>query len=140
MVQKQNKSRKQKTFRGAGIFFICTQDNTALFLKRSADVMEPGTWGIPGGSAKPEEKLAETAKRETVEEITNLPRNSRVIDSITNKGDGWRYKIFIVDVPLEDKDAWTPRIKINYEHTGYNWFPLAQFPDNLHSVIQILQT
>ena len=48
-------------------------DNEYLLTLRSQDVLEPGTWGIPGGRVEAGENPYEAAERETEEELGSLP-------------------------------------------------------------------
>lgn len=124
---------------GAGIFFVCTEDNTALLIRRSPNVSEPGTWGISGGNLKNDESFARGAIRETLEELGSIPRG-RVIEALKNRGAGWKYTIFVADIPWKQKKIWSPRIQLNHESDQFKWFPLNELPSNLHSVIAVIKT
>jgi 8-oxo-dGTP pyrophosphatase MutT (NUDIX family) len=136
-------AKKLKTYvhgptRGAGILFVCSEDNTALLALRSKHVLAPDTWGVPGGKVKKDETFFETgAVRETKEEFGSIPKDGTLIDSMISEGDGWIYKTFIINIPLSSKDNW--KIKLNYEHTEYKWFPMGELPDNLHHVINMIK-
>lgn len=76
---------------GAGLLFVCQEDNTCLLLKRSHSVQEPGTWGIAGGAIEisndednsgPESSM-DGAKREAIEELGSLPKNHIYLKIIT---------------------------------------------------------
>lgn len=121
---------------GAGILFVCIDDNTLLLAMRSSQVSEPGTWGTFGGAIEPNEDMANAAIRETKEEAGVLPLNSRLITTLSNG----IFKIFISDISLDNKDLWMKKIKLNKEHTKIQWFKLGELPDNLHKSISIIKT
>jgi len=124
---------------GSGILLVSIEDQTALLLKRSNNVQEPGTWGIPGGAVGEGEGRLESAMRESIEELGSLPRLEDHIDTITyNKGD-FTYETFVYNVSLEEKNKWTPTIKLNWENDEYRWFPFNSLPTNLHFGIQYVK-
>lgn len=122
---------------GAGILFFDHLQRRYLLLLRSADVLDPGLWGIPGGAiprrsttgqllnpwvAAQNEVLEETGKRlhDSVEpdaEVTWHAPNSSF----------W-YKTFLVAVP-----TFTPRL--NWESDDFGWFTQQEvraLGDELH--------
>lgn len=128
-----------KIRKGAGIFFVCTEDNTALLIRRSPEVSEPGTWGIAGGNAEEGESATKTALRETLEELGSLPRG-RVVETLENAGAGWKFTVFVADIPWKQKKLWSAKIKLNYESDQFKWFRLNKLPPNLHSAISVVKT
>ena len=128
-----------KIRRGAGIFFICTEDNTALLIRRSQEVSEPGTWGISGGKVEQGEGFARGAVRETIEELGSIPRG-RIVEVLENAAEGWKYMIFVADISWKQKKLWTAKIKLNYENDAIKWFRLNNLPDNLHSAVSVIRT
>jgi len=128
----------KSTPNGAGILFICDEDNTALFLLRSKYVRDSNTWGLPGGGLKPNETFNNAAKREAIEELGSIPQKAKFVHVLDNKNDNWIYKIYIVNISQSEKNSWTPTIKLNHEHTDFKWFPLGELPKNLHKAINIL--
>lgn len=123
---------------GAGAFFVCTEDSTALLIRRSERVSEPGTWGISGGTVEAKETPEKGAYRETIEELGSMPKQLRFIHKMNNNING-NYHIYIFDIPLVEKRNWTTKIILNYESSEYKWFPLGDLPDNLHSAISIIK-
>ena len=128
-----------KTRRGAGIFFICTEDNTALLIRRSQEVSEPGSWGISGGNLEKGEKFTQGAIRETLEELGSIPRG-RIVEVLQNAGAGWKFLIFVADIPWKQKKIWTAKIRLNNESDAIKWFRLNNLPPNLHSAVSIIRT
>ncbi len=124
---------------GAGVLFVCRDDNTALFLKRSQKYDEPGVWGLPGGGGEAGETPGETAKREVIEELGSFPVNFKTIDKIVNKKENNSYIIFVLSLPMSEKLRWKDTIQLNDEHDAFEWFKLGEFPKDLHSAISVLQ-
>lgn len=125
---------------GAGILFMCPDDNTVLLIQRSRYVEEGGTWGLPGGTAERGEKPSDAAVRETQEEVGSMPGRTRLVDTLVKKDKRGEYHIFVIQIPSDEKELWTPKIKLNWESTQYKWFRLDSIPENLHSAIAIIQT
>ncbi|HUA46154.1 MAG TPA: NUDIX hydrolase [Solirubrobacteraceae bacterium] len=71
-----------------------------LLALRSRWVDEPATWGIPGGAIRDGEAPEEAARRETAEEIGQLPPYRVVAQVVQDCGGGWRFHIFLADVEL----------------------------------------
>lgn len=69
-----------------------------LLALRSRGVDEPATWGIPGGAIRDGEATEEAARRETVEEIGQLPPYRVAAEDVQDCGGGWLFRIIIADV------------------------------------------
>lgn len=129
--------------RAAGIAFTCQEDNTMLLAFRSARVMQPLSWGFPGGAIEPDESEWEGAKREVEEELGGLPNNMKSLTATTfeDPAANFTYTTFIVNIPLLDKEKWS--IILNWENTDSNWFNINSLPSPLHfgvkSVFELLQ-
>jgi 8-oxo-dGTP pyrophosphatase MutT (NUDIX family) len=151
--------RKNPTFwgtAGAGILFVCEEDQTYFLMHRSRHVEQPRTWGIPGGSVKGEgfydsEMATERptdatfwkgAKKETKEECGDLPNMSKsdIIGYIDFVSGSFIYRNFIVSLSLEEKLEWTPTIELNWENDAYEWIPFDDIDSyNLHfGVVYVL--
>ncbi|KAG2496564.1 hypothetical protein HYH03_005386 [Edaphochlamys debaryana] len=107
---------------GAGLLICC--EGACLVLKRSEASGNPGSWGLPGGNADPEDAgdLLKTALREAGEEIGALPEGLQVRGSIlTRRGKALqkRYTIFICTIPPPSRAAYQPTL--NDEHTDWRW-------------------
>ncbi len=124
---------------GAGVLFTCTEDNSALFLLRSDEVSEPGTWGVPGGSMEQGEQPFDTARRETLEELGSVPRGAEYIDHLVNENNNLEYHIFVYNISLDEKKEWSNTILLNHEHIEYRWFKQNKIPNNLFSGLAILK-
>ena len=145
---------------GAGILLICKEDSTALLLRRSKNVEQPLTWGIPGGAVTEgwhdsddingedvsDQSFKETAIRETREELFSEEINDSDFEStfksLFNDEDlvgqtefrdgGFVYKTFIYNITLDEKRKITPLIKLNWENTKAKWYSLSSLPSDLH--------
>lgn len=111
--------------RGAGL--LLTHRGQVLLLLRSDEVLEPGTWGIPGGAVPRrddglfEDNLA-SARRETKEEIGFAPRG-RMLDSFVWREPRFQYTTFLVEVSLAVKRR---RPRLNWENDDWGWFALEE--------------
>jgi uncharacterized protein len=114
---------------GAGIAFI-TPDGLCLFLKRSSRGDHAGEWCLPGGTAKDDETPLETARREAIEEIGDIPEGKlRELAHITL--DGVEFVTFVQRVK---DDLFAP--ELNYEHTDHIWAQIDDPPEPLHPGVE----
>lgn len=69
---------------------LCSCGDEALFLRRSAQCGNPGTWGLPGGNADDEDRgqLLATALREAGEEVGGLPEGLQVAGQVLTRWGG----------------------------------------------------
>ncbi len=138
--------------KAAGCVFICLEDQTILLLKRSRGVENPGTWGIAGGAIvnedlgmeddfynqdenhipDPDQKIfKDSAIDETVEEMGSFPGNSEMLGSTDFSEGSFTYRTHIYNISLEEKQKWTPTIRLNLENDKYGWFSIMSLPPNL---------
>ena len=91
-----------------------------LLALRSRSVDEPATWGVPGGAIRDGETPEAAARRETVEEIGQLPAYRVTGEVVQDCGGGWRFHLILADT---DKlfDAYT-----HHETDATGWFTRAQ--------------
>lgn len=117
----------------SGILFVCLDDSTVLLLKRSDSVKNPRKWGIPGGKQEDkDESTLDTAKRESKEELSSLPRNKKQIGSHIIYRNKNPYEIFIYIISKIEKEKWSPKIKLDDENEKYKWFSVNKLPKNQH--------
>lgn len=129
---------------GAGILFVCPDDDTILLGKRAAWVEDPGTWGAPGGSVDggwrippiddPVEDMSVfhgTALRETEEECGSLPSGLSLSRFISSEKMGFRYVTYLARLTSEQKAEWQP-VAADGETDEWVWFPLDSLPDPVH--------
>jgi 8-oxo-dGTP pyrophosphatase MutT (NUDIX family) len=119
---------------GATILVV-DQRNYLLLVKRS----DNGCWGTPGGSLEPGEVVESAAKRETFEE-TNLTVGEMALFGVFS-GPELFYKypngdeVFNVIIAYLSRD-WRGELKLNEEHTEWNWFAANEIPDDLSPPIK----
>lgn len=136
---------------GAGVLFLCSEDDTVLLLKRAGWVAEGGTWGIPGGAVdegwqdtpitepiQDEEEFVEAAIRETAEECGSLPPGfslSRSTPHAVWEDCGFRYFTYLVRLTARQRAAWLPESH-DQETDDFQWFPLTDLPSDLHPGVE----
>jgi len=119
----------------SGVLFV-TPDRTMLLLRRSLDVLEPWTWGIPGGAIPededgPELSPLDNAMKEAEEEVgpAFLKQRQKLLGSVVmeDPDSGFRYTTFVVSV-------WRPfDVTLNWEHDDWGWFTEEDLPElDLH--------
>ena len=129
---------------GAGILFVCREDDTVLLMLRSGDVEQPYTWGIPGGSVRGEgmysrrggatpgitdDQFWRGAKQETIEECGSLPPNfsdSSLVAQFDYVDGSFCYRNFVCDISRADKLQWD--IELNWENDEYAWVRAGELP------------
>jgi 8-oxo-dGTP pyrophosphatase MutT (NUDIX family) len=103
--------------KGSGILFI--HRNEMLLLKRSPYVLEPNTWGIPGGAIPKNEKGEfksdwDSAVSESEEETGHSPERN-VVGSYVYISGAFKYTTFFVEV----EEKFTP--SLNWESSDFAW-------------------
>lgn len=124
---------------GSGILIVCLEDKTALLLKRSDNVEQPGTWGIAGGAIAPDEDTDRGAKREAQEELGSLPKLDDLLDVVKYLDGNFTYTTYVYSISLKEKREWSPKIQLNWENSAAKWFPLDALPGNLHFGVKYLK-
>lgn len=103
----------------SGIMY--TTGARVLLTLRSEEVLEPFTWGVPGGAIESGEDAYPSALREVREELgRNLPKGE-VIDRYVfqTPSKSFRYTTFIVAVP---ESAVELKFRLNWENDDWGWF------------------
>lgn len=105
----------------AFILYRSEADGKDVFLlqKRAGDMNNPGTWGLPGGTAHSGEDAWTTAWRESCEEMGDLPSVNPGVHLMLHE-DERTVHIFVCTVP----DIFTPPMDGDTQHetAGYGWF------------------
>ena len=114
--------------KGAGMLF--TTGEKILLLKRSSQVEQPGTWGVPGGAVKVDDDgghmpLLDAAKEEVREELGRLPAFRVIGKTVFRKG-GFEFVTFVALVQVEFKPT------LNWENDKSGWFAVDELPNRLH--------
>ena len=119
---------------GAAVL-VLDDEERLLMMKRS----DTGCWGIPGGSMEPGEIAEEAARRETLEE-TNLKIGELSLYGVFS-GPELYYKypngdeVYNVSIVYRSHD-WRGDIKLNAEHSEWNWFAANEVPENISPPIR----
>lgn len=116
---------------GAGLLFKAQDTGRVLFALRSAEVNEPGTWGVWGGAIDFHEDPLQAAKREAREEA-GYTGEIQFEKLFTFRRDGFTYTTFLGTIPHEFK----PRL--NWESEGYRWVEPGEWPQPLHFGVKAL--
>lgn len=106
--------------RAAGILFLTPQGET-LMMRRGPGGDFPHTWGVPGGHQEKGETLADTARREALEETGFAYKGD-----LTMIHDDGQFQTFLAHVP-EKFD-----VTICDESTGFVWAHPDLAPQPLH--------
>ena len=113
---------------GAAIL-VLNEQNRLLMMKRS----DNGCWGLPGGATEPGEVVEDAVKRETREEV-NLEIGEMSLFGVFS-GPELYYKypngdeVYNVTMIYVSRD-WRGEIKLNEEHTEWNWFAADDIPED----------
>jgi mutator protein MutT len=111
------------------VTLIVNEQNHLLMMKRT----DSGLWGIPGGAVELGEVIEEAAKRETREE-TNLDVVEMSLFGVFS-GPELYYKypngdeVYNVSIVYLAQD-WRGEIKLNDEHSEWNWFAADNLPED----------
>jgi oligoribonuclease (3'-5' exoribonuclease)/8-oxo-dGTP pyrophosphatase MutT (NUDIX family) len=118
---------------GSGVLFH--REDRILLMKRSASVVDPNLWGIPGGAVPIDEQgkpkdVKESAFQESDEEMGGLPSyHVTKAPVVFNKGK-FKYTTFLAEV----SDEFSPIL--NWEHSDFAWFDLMDLPKGIHPGVQ----
>ena len=114
---------------------IMDDQNRLLLLHRS----DNDCWGPPGGALELGEEV-ETAARREVREETGLELGGMTLFGVFSgpelfyvypNGDEV-YNVTIIYLAR----TWSGEIRLNGEHTAWNWFALGEIPDNISPPIK----
>jgi 8-oxo-dGTP pyrophosphatase MutT (NUDIX family) len=119
---------------GAAILVLDRQERL-LMMKRS----DSGSWGIPGGATEPGEVVEEAAKRETLEEVNLEIREMSLFGVFSGPELYYKYpngdEVYNVTIMYLSRD-WHGEIKLNHEHTEWNWFSADEIPEDVSPPIK----
>lgn len=101
--------------------------NRVLLTLRSEEVLEPGTWGVPGGAIHDGEIAYNGALREAQEELGPLPPHL-VFGEVVYEDGSFRYTTFLARVTPENAKSWTPML--NWENDDAQWIRVTDLPDD----------
>ena len=110
---------------GAGVLPVAASTKRVLLTLRSAEVAEPGTWGLPGGKVEPGEDITDAALREMREEL-GYTGPVQLVKSYRYEEPGFAFQNFIGFVPSQFA------VRLNWETEKAQWFDLERLPSPLH--------
>lgn len=114
----------------AGILFI-TKSKQVLLLQRGPSYPDhPSEWDFPGGTAEEGEMPLQTAERECVEEVGQLPEGKRLLHA-RRIAEDVDYTTFIQYID----EAFAP--VLNDEHVAFQWATAAAWPSPLHPGVAV---
>jgi 8-oxo-dGTP pyrophosphatase MutT (NUDIX family) len=119
---------------GAAVL-VLDEQNRLLMMRRS----DIARWEIPGGATEPGEVVENAAKRETLEE-TNLEIGETSLFGVFS-GPEFYFKypngdeVYNVTIVYLSRD-WRGEVKLNDEHTEWDWFAAADIPEDLSPPIK----
>ncbi len=111
---------------GAGCLFVAADTKNICIAHRSADVLEPGTWGTWGGAIDRNETPEKAIKREIVEETSYIGQVKLIHLYTFKHSSGFQYHNYFAVVPHE----FVP--KMDWETQNYKWTDLNKLPKPLH--------
>ena len=135
---------------GAGVVFVCPEDQKIFLQKRASDTHQgSGQWAFPGGGIHPENKrerlwalpipekyvlpdndplFYQQALEEVDEECGSVPPH-KAVDSYLYEDRGFKYRTFVATVTPETKRTWQidPDEEHAWESEKMGWFTVEQF-------------
>lgn len=115
----------------AGCLFVARSTKRLLFAHRSADVLEPHTWGTWGGALDEHETPQQCVLREAHEEAGYRDHIDLLKMSVFSHSSGFKYHTFLAVVDYE----FTP--KMNWETQDFAWIEFGKWPRNLHPGLRV---
>lgn len=109
----------------AGALPVACSTGRVLLTLRSQEVLEPGTWGIPGGRMEPNETAEDAAVREMREEL-GFDGDMILLPVFVYRETEF---VFYNFVALVD-DEFEP--ELDWENDDAGWFGPAELPEPLH--------
>ena len=111
--------------KGAGCLFLALNSGNVLIGKRSAKVMEPGTWGTWGGKIDGNENPVEALERELREECGFTQQADYIGVCVFREGE-FEYFNYLVTVKQEFQPT------LNDETDDFEWTNINNLPQPLH--------
>jgi ADP-ribose pyrophosphatase YjhB (NUDIX family) len=111
------------------VTLVLNEQNHLLMMKRT----DTEDWGIPGGAVELGEVIEDAAKRETKEE-TNLEIGEMSLFGVFSGPELYhKYpngdEVYNVSIVYLVHD-WRGEIRLNDEHSEWNWFAAGQIPED----------
>ena len=112
---------------GCGALIYSKSTHRYLFLLRSTS-RHRNSWGLVGGKAERGETAFECLQREILEELGGVIQDAKIrpIEKFTSENENFVYHTYHIVVDEEFIPS------LNWEHSGYCWVPLENYPKPLH--------
>jgi ADP-ribose pyrophosphatase YjhB (NUDIX family) len=119
------------------VTLIVDQERRLLMMKRT----DSGHWGVPGGAVELGEVIEEAAKRETREETNLEIVNMSLFGVFSGLELYYKYpngdEVYNVSIVYLSQD-WRGEIKLNEEHSEWNWFAADNIPEDISPPIKTI--
>ena len=119
---------------GAAVL-VLDEQNRLLMMKRS-DIVR---WRIPGGAMELGEVVENAARREALEETGLLIGEMSLFEVFSGPELYYKYpggdEVYNVSIVYVSHD-WRGEIKLNHEHTEWNWFTRSDIPEDVSPPIR----
>jgi ADP-ribose pyrophosphatase YjhB (NUDIX family) len=119
------------------VLLVLDEQNRLLMMKRS----DSGLWGIPGGAVELGEVIEAAAKRETFEEVSLEIGDMSLFGVFSGPELYYKYpngdEVYNVSIVYLSHD-WHGEIKLNHEHTEWNWFAADDIPEDISPPIKTI--
>ena len=113
---------------GVGAFIVNDKEEFLMLLRAKDSRVEPGTWMIPGGKVDFNEKMADTVKREVLEEVGI---DIEVIEAIKTNDHILPDQHWITTTFLCRIKSGEPKVMESHKHDDVKWFKMDELPENL---------
>lgn len=122
--------------KAAGLLIQRSDTGQFLLVLRSAEVMDPGVLGIPGGRIEPGEDEETAAAVEAEEELGPLPTIELVDRDVYQSGD-FTFVTFLALMDEREAQTWTPTL--NWENDAWVWLSVDELPKEIHpNVLRVI--
>lgn len=122
---RKSRTKDSATHIASGVMITADDTGRTLFVRRSGNGDQSGTWAFPGGAVEPGETVEQAAARECREEIGYDPSADleQAHRASTNDVD------FTTYLHNTDREF---RPHLNHEHDAYKWALVERAPEPLH--------
>ncbi len=119
-----------------GAVTLVLDDRQRLLMMKRTD---SGLWGVPGGAVELGEVIEEAAKRETREETSLEIVDMSLFGVFSGPELYYKYpngdEVYNVSIVYLSQH-WRGEVKLNEEHSEWNWFAAGDIPDDISPPIK----
>jgi 8-oxo-dGTP pyrophosphatase MutT (NUDIX family) len=122
---------RKNDLQGAGVMFICPEDQTIFLVRRAPDMRNGNLWSVPGGMVDDADASSwDAATREVQEELGSWPGGKQT-DQTIYETDDFQYTTHVVTLTADEKRMFD--VELNSEATDAGWFTTDELEDlDLH--------